>query len=198
MYTFRALSPLRRMSFTNIRLWKKKGDVYFYPFPKGVPHVSKAETLIYLEEQRKRPNLLPFAVIDSASGEFAGMMACLNAIKIVPNFRGTYVFRHACYLMLSYALNLKMEGGLGLVRVGWRTPPGNVQSQKAAAKMEFTREGVMRCHEVSGNIPNDTLYTDAVVVLDGSGRKTEDGMVFLMTMFDWLAEGKKGALRQKL
>jgi RimJ/RimL family protein N-acetyltransferase len=31
-----------------------------------------------------------------------------------------------------------------LVRVGWRTPPENIRSQKAAEKLGFAREGIMR------------------------------------------------------
>jgi RimJ/RimL family protein N-acetyltransferase len=65
-------------------------------------------------------------------------------IKIFPKFRGTHVFIHGCYLLLSYALDPTQEGGLGLVRVGWRTPPQNVRSQKAAEKAGFLREGIMR------------------------------------------------------
>lgn len=65
-------------------------------------------------------------------------------VKIIPRFRSTYVFTHASYLLLSYALNPEAEGGLGVVRVGWRTPPGNILSQKAAEKLGFLREGVMR------------------------------------------------------
>ncbi|KAJ7314606.1 acyl-CoA N-acyltransferase [Mycena albidolilacea] len=181
-------------------------DIWFYPYPKGKPFESKEETLIYVEKQRLRANLLTFAVTDRKSGDLAGIMSLgcdpaqatldvkLMGIKIFPKFRGTHVFIHGCYLLLSYALDPTQEGGLGLVRVGWRTPPENVQSQKAAEKAGFLREGIMRCYEVS---PNGSLYPE-VLVPDGSGRMTEDAVVYSMTCHDWLAESKRDRLRKLL
>ena len=64
----------------------------------------------------------------------------LMGIKVFPKFRGTHVFVHACYLLLQYAFET-----LKVVRVGWRTPPENIRSQKAAEKLGLAREGVMRC-----------------------------------------------------
>ncbi|KAJ7683217.1 hypothetical protein B0H17DRAFT_1074413 [Mycena rosella] len=184
-------------------------DIWFYPYPKGKPFESKEETLIYVEKQRLRANLLTFAVTDRTSGELAGLMslgcdpaqatldAKLMGIKIFPKFRGTHVFIHGCYLLLSYTLDPQNEGGLGLVRVGWRTPPENVQSQKAAEKAGLSREGIMRCYEVSPNLGPNSPYPE-VLVPDGSGRMTEDAVVYSMTCHDWLAEGKRERLRKML
>ena len=36
---------------------------------------SKEETLLYMEKQRRRPNLLAFAAIDQKNGELAGIFA---------------------------------------------------------------------------------------------------------------------------
>jgi RimJ/RimL family protein N-acetyltransferase len=137
---------------------------------------SEVETLMYIEKQRRRINVLSFAAIDKVSGKMAGVLAyafftqwlvddadwpshpcrlgCdplqatldvkILGIKIFPCYRGSHVFVHACYLLLGYVLDLKEAGGLGLVRVGWRTPPENVRSQKAAEKLGFSREGIMR------------------------------------------------------
>ncbi|RDB18454.1 hypothetical protein Hypma_000269 [Hypsizygus marmoreus] len=135
---------------------KQNPDAYFYPFPKGRPYKMKSETLIYMEKQRRRTNLLTFAITDLNSNELAGTIALgcdplqasldvkLLGVKIFRKFRGTHVFLHASYLVLSYALDPVAKGGLGLVRVGWRTPPTNIQSQKAAEKLGFSREGIMR------------------------------------------------------
>ncbi|KAJ7116711.1 hypothetical protein C8R44DRAFT_627648 [Mycena epipterygia] len=185
-------------------------DIWFYPYPKGKPFASKEETLIYIEKQRLRANLLTFAITDRKSGELAGLMRFLGCdptqatldvklmgIKIFPKFRGTHVFIHGCYLLLSYALDPQQDGGLGLVRVGWRTPPENIQSQKAAEKAGLSREGIMRCYEVSPNLGPDSPYPE-VFVLDGSGRMTEDAVVYSMTCHDWLAEGKRDTLRKML
>ncbi|KAJ7503360.1 hypothetical protein B0H11DRAFT_581998 [Mycena galericulata] len=174
-----------------------------------IPRGSHLETLIYIEKQRLRANLLTFAVTDRKSGELAGLMSLgcdpaqatldvkLMGIKIFPKFRGTQVFTHGCYLLLSYSLDPENEGGLGLVRVGWRTPPENIQSQKAAEKVGLTREGIMRCYEVSPNLGPDSPYPEALVP-DGSGRMTEDAVVYSMTCHDWLAGGRRDRLRKML
>ncbi|KAJ6560969.1 hypothetical protein B0H10DRAFT_2366792 [Mycena sp. CBHHK59/15] len=158
-------------------------DIWFYPYPKGKPFESKEETLVYVEKQRLRANLLTFAVVDRKTGELAGLMnlGCdlaqatldvkLMGIKIFPQFWRTHVFLHGCYLLLSYALDPQSEGGLGLVRVGWRTPPENVQSQKAAEKAGLSREGIMRCYEVSPNLGPESPYPE-VLLPDGTGRMT--------------------------
>ncbi|KAJ6577920.1 hypothetical protein B0H19DRAFT_1121819 [Mycena capillaripes] len=176
-------------------------DIWFYPYPKGNPFESKEETLIYVEKQRLRTNLLTFAVTDRRSGKLAGVMSLgcdpmqatldvkLMGIKIFPKFRGTHVFVHGCYLLLSYVLDPVNEGGLGLVRVGWRTPPENVQSQKAAEKAGLSREGIMRCYEVSPNLGPDSPYPEVM---------TEDAVVYSMTCHNWLAEGKRHRLREML
>ncbi|KAF9465574.1 hypothetical protein BDZ94DRAFT_1159777, partial [Collybia nuda] len=189
---------------------KSNPDIYFYPFPEGRPHETKSETLIYMEKQRRRPNVLTFAIMDLKSGDLAGIVALgcdpLQAtldvkflgVKVIPKFRSSYVFTHTSYLLLSYALNPKTEGGLGVVRVGWRTPPANVPSQRAAEKLGFSREGIMRCYEVFQDQGEASLYHDTSRVPDGTGRVTEDGVVYSMTCFDWLAGGKREALEAKL
>ncbi|GLB41558.1 hypothetical protein LshimejAT787_1001580 [Lyophyllum shimeji] len=185
-------------------------DVFFYPLPKGRPHATKSETFVYMEKQRRRSNLLTFAVVDLASNELAGIMSLgcdplqatldvkLIGVKIFPKFRSTHVFIHASFLILSYALNPKVEGGLGVVRVGWRTPPGNIQSQRAAEKLGFTREGVMRCYEVSSDVPDDTPYRDITPTPDDTGRKMENGVVYSMTITDWLTGGKREVLSTRV
>ncbi|KAF7327301.1 Gnat family [Mycena kentingensis (nom. inval.)] len=177
------------------------GDIWFYPYPKGKPFESKHETLMYIEKQRLRPNVLTFAVIDKLSGELAAVMsvgcdplqgsldAKLLAMKVFPKFRRTHVFIHGCYLLLRYLLNPVAKGGLGLARVGWRTPPENKQSQKAAEKAGLTREGIMRCYEVLVPLPGSPYPEEEIA--DGSGRATEDGVVYSMTCHDWLSKGKR-------
>ncbi|KAF8168671.1 hypothetical protein K438DRAFT_246482 [Mycena galopus ATCC 62051] len=185
------------------------GDIYFYPYPKGKPFESKEETLIYVEKQRLRANLLTFAVKDRKSGDLAGIMSLgcdpaqatldvkLMGIKIFPKFRGTQVFIHGCYLLLSYVLDPIEEGGLGLVRVGWRTAPENFQSQKAAEKAGLEKEGIMRCYEVSPNLGPNSPYPE-ILVPDNSGRMTEDAVVYSMTCHDWITQGKRDRLREML
>ncbi|EKM52150.1 uncharacterized protein PHACADRAFT_262662 [Phanerochaete carnosa HHB-10118-sp] len=184
-------------------------DVWFYPFPSGRPYKSRQETLVYMEKQRRRANVLPFAIVDRRSGEFAGTMSVgcdpkqanldlrMMSVKLIPKFRGSPLFVHASYLLLSYILNPTAEGGLGMVRIGWRSPPENTRSHRAAEKLGFTREGVQRCYEVSdaSAVLLSAPYPHLHVVPDGTGRLTEDAVIFSMTIHDWLGPGNK---RQRL
>ncbi|KAF8918678.1 acyl-CoA N-acyltransferase [Mucidula mucida] len=175
-------------------------DVWFYPFPDGKPYESKEDTLKYMEKQRRRPNVLTFAAIDKQTGKLAGVLALgcdptqatldvkIMGIKIFPEFRGKHVFTHACHLLLSYAFD-----ELRVVRVGWRTPPENIRSQKAAEKLGLTpRELCGGCYEVSPPMPSSP-YPHFKTVADGSNRVTEDGVVYSMTIHDWLG-GKRDKL----
>ncbi|KAF9014729.1 acyl-CoA N-acyltransferase [Hymenopellis radicata] len=178
-------------------------DVWFYPFPNGKPYENKEDTLKYMEKQRRRPNVLTFAAIDKQTGKLAGVLALgcdpaqatldvkIMGIKIFPEFRGTHVFTHACHLLLAYAFDK-----LHVVRVGWRTTPENIRSQKAAEKLGLAREGTMRCYEVSPPMPGSP-YPHFTIVEDGSGRVTEDGVVYSMTIHDWL-RGKRERLQNML
>ncbi|KAG8717518.1 hypothetical protein FRC08_007289, partial [Ceratobasidium sp. 394] len=53
----------------------ENADVFFYPFPYGRPYTTKRETYVYLEKQRRRSNVLHFAIVDKNSGELAGTYA---------------------------------------------------------------------------------------------------------------------------
>lgn len=68
----------------------------------------------------------------------------LMGVKIFPEYRKTHIFTHTCYAIFGYLLNPVSEGGLGLPRCAWRTPPENVRSQRAAVKLGMQREGTMR------------------------------------------------------
>ncbi|GJE91545.1 GNAT family N-acetyltransferase [Phanerochaete sordida] len=184
-------------------------DVWFYPFPSGRPYKTREETFLYMEKQRRRANVLPFAIIDRRSGDFAGTMSLgcdpkqanldvrLMSVKLLPRFRGGALFVHASFLLLAYALDPAARGGLGLVRVGWRAPPENTRSQRAAAKLGFAREGVQRCYEVSdaSAVLLAAPYPHLRAAPDGTRRLTEDAVICALTVHDWLGpEDKRGRL----
>jgi hypothetical protein len=52
--------------------------------------------------------------------------------------------------------------------------------------------GYHRCYEVSSNM-KDSLYPNLREVEDGTGRMTEDGVVYSMTIHDWMG-GKRDRL----
>lgn len=55
-----------------------------------------------------------------------------------------------------------------------------------------------RCYEVFEDAGKLSPYEDISRVPDGTGRVTENGVVYSMTCFDWLIGGKREALRSKL
>ena len=68
-------------------------DVWYYPYPEGKPYSTrpsstlhsrrlltmrtgrKVETLMYIEKQRRRVNILSFAAIDKITDKMAGIVA---------------------------------------------------------------------------------------------------------------------------
>ncbi|KAG8734694.1 hypothetical protein FRC10_011532 [Ceratobasidium sp. 414] len=180
-------------------------DVFFYPFPYGRPYTTKRETYVYLEKQRRRPNVLHFAIMDKSSGELAGTYALgcspdqatldirAMSVKLFPKFRGTHALYHATYLLLSHVLNPISEGGCGFVRCAWRNSVANPKSARVAEKMGFKLEGPMRCYEVS-DAYEGYPYEHFQVAADGTGRLIEDATIYSMTHFDWLRDGNRQQL----
>ncbi|KAG9126240.1 hypothetical protein FRC07_004294 [Ceratobasidium sp. 392] len=186
-------------------------DVFFYPFPYGKPYsksaltgisATKRETYVYLEKQRRRPNFMHFAIIDKKFGEFAGTYALgcspdqatldvrTMALKLFPKFRGTYILYHSTYLLLSHVLNPVSEGGCGFVRRAWCNSSANPKSARVAEKMGYTLEGPMRCYEVSDPYEGYP-YEHSQVAADETDRPIEDAIIYSMTHFDSLRDGKK-------
>ncbi|KAG8794540.1 hypothetical protein FRC12_023749 [Ceratobasidium sp. 428] len=201
-------------------------DVFFYPFPYGRPYsecivvqkelkethrahagpsATKRETYIYLEKQRRRANVLHFAIVDKRSKELAGTYALgcspdqatldirAMSVKLFSRFRGTYVLYHAMYLLLSYVLDPISDGGCGFVRCAWRNSVANPRSARVAEKLGLTLEGPMRCYEVS-DAYEGYPYEHFQVAADGTGRLIEDATIYSMSHFDWLRDGKKQRL----
>ncbi|KAG9121866.1 hypothetical protein FRC07_002000 [Ceratobasidium sp. 392] len=168
---------------------------------------TKRETYVYLEKQRRRPNVLHFAIMNKKSRELAGTypLGCspdqatldvrVMSVKLFPQFRGTYVLYHAMYLLLSHVLNLTSEGGCGFVRCAWRNSVANPRSARVPEKMGFTLEGPMRCYEVSDAYEGHP-YEHFQVAADRTGRLIEDATIYSMTHFDWLRDGKKQRLEE--
>lgn len=111
---------------------------------------------------RSNPALILFAVYDktkatpsNVDGELAGAIGLLNTstanlsteigfVLMLPAFRRTHVTSNAIGLLLRYTLNLPAAGGLGLRRVVWMASQVNEPSIRAAERMGFKREAVLR------------------------------------------------------
>ncbi|KAL5522786.1 hypothetical protein ACEPAG_8804 [Sanghuangporus baumii] len=106
-----------------------------------------------------------FAIFDKTGGDgslrYAGVVGLLNTsvinqcteigfITIFPEFQRTHVTANAVGLLLHYCLELpssingKYGPGLGLRRVQWQTHEENAASVRAAERMGFKREGLIR------------------------------------------------------
>ncbi|KAG1728591.1 GNAT family acetyltransferase [Suillus paluster] len=113
------------------------------------------------------PGMVLFAIIDKTKpssvadeeGELAGIMSYMNSssvnlcteigyIVILPPFQRTHVNSNAVGLLLQYALELPSHGGLGLRRVQWQCSSMNAPSIRAAERLGFKKEGVMKWHRV--------------------------------------------------
>ncbi|RDB26143.1 hypothetical protein Hypma_006572 [Hypsizygus marmoreus] len=68
----------------------------------------------------------------------------IGPVIVLPPFQRTFVSSNAIGLLLKYVLNVPSEGGLGFRRVVWTANPDNMASVKAAERMGFKQEGVMR------------------------------------------------------
>lgn len=108
-----------------------------------------------------------FAIIDKKKspsdadneGEVAGMVSYMAAsevhlsaevgyIIILPPYQRTHVTTHAIGLLLHYALDSPVEGGLGLRRMQWLADPPNKASLNAAQRLGFHLEGILRWNKI--------------------------------------------------
>jgi hypothetical protein len=65
-------------------------------------------------------------------------------VIVLPLYQRTFVSTHAIGLLLDYALQKPGDGGLGLRRVQWMAHADNTASVRAAERMGFKMEGVLR------------------------------------------------------
>ncbi|KIO19337.1 hypothetical protein M407DRAFT_82917 [Tulasnella calospora MUT 4182] len=138
-------------------------DYHVYgPFHSSDP----AEFYLWFEERmRTDPAVLPFAIIDKTKpapethpdqgGQLAGVLTYLRTepqnlateighLVIFPPFQRTHVTTNAVGLLLIHALEVPEKGGWGMRRVQWTAAPNNKPSIKAAERMGFKWEGILR------------------------------------------------------
>ncbi|KZO98217.1 hypothetical protein CALVIDRAFT_478699 [Calocera viscosa TUFC12733] len=132
----------------------------FGPFPT----VSSAASL-YLKRVQNDPSSTWYCVVDKTrppspgsaglGGAFAGIIGLLAASRaqsqaelgyllIPPPFQRTHVTTHACALLLRYVLDPPALGGLGLRRAQWKANAMNERSVRAAERLGFRREALLR------------------------------------------------------
>lgn len=165
------------------------------------PHAQGSELLDSLKSFTKDSDAhIIFAIIDKATQRLAGTIGYLDTstkdliteigcVLVLPSFRRTHVTSHATSRLLSYALSLPEEGGLGLRRVAWTANALNEPSINAALRMGFQKEGVLRWHKT---FPTSKVSTHPPL---GKGPKPEyggrDTAVLSFCIDDWENGGKE-------
>ncbi|KAJ7234759.1 hypothetical protein B0H12DRAFT_1142452 [Mycena haematopus] len=103
-----------------------------------------------------------FAVFDTSkpgAPQLAGIIGLLDTsatnlsteigfVITLPDFQRTHVTANAVGLLLRWTLNTSAEGGLGLRRVAWKANAHNTRSVRAAERLGFRQEGVLRWDRV--------------------------------------------------
>ncbi|KAJ7591532.1 hypothetical protein C8J56DRAFT_887849 [Mycena floridula] len=145
-----------------------------------------------------------FAVLDKTKGEvLAGLIgyvyASANDLSVelgpviaFPAFQGTFVASNAVGILLHYALNLPSDGGLGLRRVQWFANVMNTSSVRAAERMGFQREGIIRWARVL--TPQKSIGTNGKAIREGDPRGSDhlgrDSIVLGLCWDDWESQGR--------
>lgn len=122
-------------------------------FLEAVVHRDTGVVLFAIIDKTKPPSAA------DGEGELAGMMSYMNSssvnlcteigyIIILPSYQRTHVNSNAVGLLLQYALKLPSQGGLGLRRVQWQCSSMNARSIRAAERLGFKKEGVMKWQRV--------------------------------------------------
>jgi RimJ/RimL family protein N-acetyltransferase len=77
---------------------------------------------------------------DAATGEIGQML--------LTKFQRTFVGTQTNALILHHFLDSPAQGGMGLRRVQWQTNANNTTSIRAAKRLGFQLEGILRFHQV--------------------------------------------------
>jgi len=159
-----------------------------------------------------------FAVIDKTQsadsedgGALAGTIGYLNTssatlsteigfVVTLPPFQRTHVTSNAIGLLLQYALDLPdasadgSRGGLGLRRVQWQADSANTASIRAAERMGFRMEGLLRWDRVlRAGKENGKVGNGRSCPLGEEGDIGRDSVILSLCWDDW-----EGGAREKV
>lgn len=125
---------------------------------------------------------------------------------VLPKFQRTFVNSDACCLLLKHLLDPVEGGDLGLRRVQWQANSKNQASIRAAQRLGFTLEGIMRwqrvCTENKKCISEENgERTEGLPREDVEGRKLGPGRHSAMLALcwdDWLDGGRERTMSMLL
>ncbi|KAF7369261.1 hypothetical protein MVEN_00253800 [Mycena venus] len=128
------------------------------------PFDTAQEFVSTVIEKRIQPDrgMILFAVFDTSTPgkpQLAGIIGLLDTsaanlsteigfVITLPQFQRTHVTTNAIGLLLHWTLDASLEGGLGLRRVAWKANAHNTRSVRAAERLGFRQEGVLRWDRV--------------------------------------------------
>jgi len=124
------------------------------------------------------PTIVPFATIDARTNRAIGSTSfydvrpehrglSIGYTWVSPAHRGTPINPAAKLLMMTHAFETPLFAGGPAIRVQLKTDARNERSQRAMARLGFTREGTLRHH---------------MVMPDG---RLRDSVIFSVTSTDW-------------
>lgn len=132
-------------------------------FMSGGPFATAADLTAWLRTQVESPSVLPFAVVEQATGQPIGAATYmsnapehlkieLGSIWYSPLAQRTGANTEATYLMLRHAFEI------GYRRVEWKCDALNERSRRAALGMGFRFEGIQEAHFIVKGRNRDTAW----------------------------------------
>ena len=131
---------------------------------------APGETAAYVAtalEGQRQGHMLPFAVVDAASGEVVGttryhdIVPAIDRLEIghtwyARRVQRTHVNTSAKLMLMRHAFE-----DLGAKVVGWRTDNFNLASQRAIERLGAKRDGVIRHHAMrrDGTVRDTVMYS---------------------------------------
>jgi RimJ/RimL family protein N-acetyltransferase len=138
-------------------------DARIWQYMSGGPYPSLEVYQIQLQNMVTVPDILPFSIIDTASGQPIGSTSLMTNIPqwlkieiggiwVSPIMQGTKANTEATYLLLRHAF------GLGYRRVEWKCNALNIKSRRAAERLGFRFEGIQEAHMIIKGQNRDTAW----------------------------------------
>lgn len=140
------------------------------------PPVDASELHHILQELAGRDGILPYALIDLASGRATGFLTIMEIrpvdgvaeigyVAFSPRLQRTPAASEAIFLLLQHLFDA------GYRRVEWKCDNDNAPSWRAAARFGFQYEGLFRQHMARKGRNRDTAWF-AMLDLEWPARKT--------------------------
>lgn len=163
------LEPLRMEHAAALyKASREDPDLWKYMFARQPRTVAEMEHLVAATLQSQEAgSILPFAIIDLASGSAVGETRYMNIMLqdhgleigstwLAPSVQRTGINTECKYLLLSHAFER-----LGAIRVQLKTHHLNLRSQRAIERIGATREGILRNHIImpDGSYRHSVYYS---------------------------------------